>query len=75
MVHCLPAISGLAKSGHVQQDAQAMHVKLNEQGLIDLDNWCIDSMAVKATRASSGAGKKGGRKNQRTTRLVEVGQG
>lgn len=52
-----------------------MHVKLNEQGLIDLDNWYIDSMAVKATRGSSGAGQKGGRKNQRTTRLVEVGQG
>lgn len=51
-----------------------MHVKLNEQGLIDLDTWCIDSTAVKATRASSGAGQKGGRKNQRTTRLGEVGQ-
>ena len=52
-----------------------MHVMLNAQGLIDLDTWCIDSTAVKATRASSGAGKKGGRKNQRTTHLGEVGRG
>ena len=49
-----------------------LHVKLNAQGLIDLNTWCIDSTAVKATRASSGAGKKGGRKNQRTTHLDEV---
>lgn len=51
-----------------------MHVKLNEHGLIDLDTWCIDSTAVKATRAASGAGQKGGRKNQRTTRSGEVGR-
>lgn len=36
-----------------------LHVKLNEQGLIDLETWMIDSAAVRATRASSGAGKKG----------------
>ncbi|MCO7568336.1 IS5 family transposase, partial [Pseudomonas sp. S 311-6] len=36
-----------------------LHVKLNAQGLIDLDTWCIDSTAVKASRASSGAGKRG----------------
>jgi hypothetical protein len=32
--------------------------------LIDLDTWMIDSTAVRATRASSGAGKKGGLKNR-----------
>ncbi len=52
-----------------------LHVKLNAQGLIDLNTWCIDSTAVKATRASSGAGQKGGRKNQRTTHLDEAGVG
>ena len=36
-----------------------LHIKLNEQGLIDLETWMIDSTAVRATRASSGAGKKG----------------
>lgn len=52
-----------------------LHHKLNAQGLIDLNTWCIDSTAVRATRASSGAGKKGAPKNQRTTHLDEAGAG
>lgn len=36
------------------------HIKLNEQRLIDLETWMIDSTAERVTRASSGAGKKGG---------------
>ncbi|CAI8922264.1 hypothetical protein EMIT0P258_50005 [Pseudomonas sp. IT-P258] len=35
-----------------------LHIRLNEQGVIDLDTWMIDSTAGPATRASSGAGKK-----------------
>lgn len=35
-----------------------LHIKLNEQGLIDLEIWMIDSTAVRAIRTSSGAGKK-----------------
>ncbi|NWB89453.1 IS5 family transposase [Pseudomonas gingeri] len=46
--------------GTFDQMLKRLHIKLNEQGLIDLDTWMIDSTAVKATRASSGAGKKGG---------------
>ncbi|QXH49595.1 IS5 family transposase [Pseudomonas fakonensis] len=45
--------------GTFGQMLKRLHVKLNAEGLIDLDTWCIDSTAVKATRASSGAGKKG----------------
>lgn len=36
-----------------------LHIRLSREGLIDLDTWMIDSRAVRATRASSGAGKKG----------------
>lgn len=35
-----------------------LHIRLNERGLIDLETWMIDSTAVRATRASSGAGKR-----------------
>ncbi|RMM38454.1 ISPsy13, transposase OrfB [Pseudomonas coronafaciens pv. oryzae] len=35
------------------------YIRLNQQGLIDLNTWMIDSTAVRATRASSGAGKRG----------------
>lgn len=38
---------------------ERLHVRLNQEGLIDLETWMIDSTAVRATRASSGAGKKG----------------
>jgi hypothetical protein len=36
-----------------------LHIWLKEHGLIDLETWMIDSTAVRATRASAGAGKKG----------------
>ncbi len=51
-----------------------LHIKLNEQGLIDLKTWMIDSTAVRVTRASSGAGKKGGLMNLQTMRLAAVAQ-
>jgi len=49
--------------GTFDQMLRRLHLKLNDQGLIDLQVWMIDSTAVRATRASSGAGKKGGLKN------------
>ena len=50
--------------GAFDQILKRLHIKLNEQGLIDLDTWMIDSTAVRSTRASSSAGKKGGLKNR-----------
>ncbi|MNJ48911.1 hypothetical protein D3C77_441190 [compost metagenome] len=50
--------------GTFDQMLKRLHIRLNEQGLIDLNTWMIDSTAVRATRASSGAGKKGGLKNR-----------
>lgn len=51
--------------GSFDQMLKRLHIKLNEQGLIDPQTWMIDSTAVRATRASSGAGKKGGLKNRK----------
>ena len=53
--------------GTFDQMLKRLHIRLNEHGLIDLDTWMIDSTAVRATRASSGAGKKGGLKNRQIT--------
>lgn len=36
-----------------------LHLRLREDGQMDLDTWMIDSTSIRATRASSGAGKKG----------------
>lgn len=44
----------------LDQLLERLHIRLNQEGLIDLDTWMIDSTAVRATRASSVAGKKGG---------------
>ncbi|WP_122259119.1 IS5 family transposase [Pseudomonas syringae] len=50
---------GWRNQGTFDQMLKRLHLRLNEQGLIDLQTWMIDSTAVRATRASSGAGKKG----------------
>lgn len=49
--------------GTFDQMLKRLHLKLNDQGLLDLQIWMIDSTAVRATRASPGAGKKGGLMN------------
>ena len=45
--------------GTFDQMLMRLRIRLNEQGLIDLDTWMIDSTAVRAARASSGARKRG----------------
>lgn len=37
-----------------------LHLRLREDGLVDLDTWMVDSTAIRATRSASGAGKKRG---------------
>lgn len=37
-----------------------LHLRLREDGYMELDTWMIDSTSIRATRPASGAGKKGG---------------
>ena len=37
---------------------EALHIKLDEHGLIDWDLWCVDGANVRAARAAAGADKK-----------------
>lgn len=37
-----------------------LHLRLREDGLMDLDTWMVDSTTIRATRSASGAGKKVG---------------
>lgn len=46
--------------GTFDQMLRRLHLRLNDKGLIDPHTWMIDSTAVRATRASSGARNKGG---------------
>jgi transposase len=37
---------------------EALHIRLDQDGQIDWDLWCIDGSSVRAARAAAGAGKK-----------------
>jgi len=49
---------------------EALHIRLDADGAIDWDLWCIDGSSVRASRAAAGASKKAAvvtRKSQKTT--------
>lgn len=46
---------------------EAMQIRLDEDGLVDWDLWCVDGTNVRAARAAAGASKKGGGENPKTT--------
>lgn len=37
---------------------QALHIRLDQDGRIDCDLWCVDGSRVRAARAAAGADKK-----------------
>ena len=50
---------------------EALQIKLDENGLVDWELWCVDGANVRAARAAAGADKKvssGTRMNRPTTR-------
>lgn len=53
--------------GVFDQVLKRLHLKLNDQGVIDLRTEMINSTAVRATRVSSGTGKKEGLMSPPTT--------
>ena len=55
------------ENGTFDRIMDALQVRLDRQGEIDWDLWCIDGSSIRATRAAAGGGEKGGQKNQRTT--------
>lgn len=48
-----------SKNGTLDRILEALQVRLNEQGLVDWDLWCVDGTNIRATRAAAGARKKG----------------
>ena len=46
-------------NGTFKQVLRHLHLRLREDGFIDLDTWMVDSTSIRATRAASGAEKKG----------------
>ena len=50
------------RDGTLDRILERLHLKLDEQGRIDHDLWCIDATQIRASRAAAGArrGGKGG---------------
>jgi transposase len=65
------------RDGTVDRILERLQLRLDKDGYIDWDLWCVDGSNVRASRAAAGAGKKGGPKNPKTTRWVarEAGTG
>ena len=59
------------KSGVFERLLAALQIKLDREGLIDWDLWCVDGASVRASRSAAGAGKKvsSGTKTNRPTTL------
>src|SRR5215467_2204527 len=48
----------LRTSGVFDRILDALHLRLDQEGRIDWDLWCIDGTSVRATRSAAGATKK-----------------
>jgi len=44
-----------------------LRIRLDGEGRIDWDLWCVDGTNIRASRAAAGGGKKGARKSPKTT--------
>ena len=58
------------KNGTIDKLLETLQVRLDENGYIDWDLWCVDGSSVRASRAAAGAGKRGATKSPQTTRWV-----
>jgi transposase len=46
------------QSGVLAAMVEALQIKLDQQGLIDWELWCVDGASVRASRAAAGADKQ-----------------
>ena len=58
------------REGIFDRVLEALQVRLDAEGQIDWDLWCVDGTMVRASRSAAGAGKKGAPTNPPTTRWV-----
>lgn len=58
------------REGLFERLLQRLQVRLDEQGRIAWDLWCVDGSTVRASRSAAGGGKKGAKRSRRTTRWV-----
>ena len=55
------------KDGTWDRIVQALQIRLDAEGKIDWDLWCVDGSSIRASHAAAGGGKKGAKKSPKTT--------
>ena len=63
------------KDGTIDRMLQRLQMKLDKDGRIDWDLWCIDGTNVRASRSAAGAGEIKTRRNRRITRWAAAEAG
>jgi len=64
------------KNGTIDRMLQRLQMRLDKDGRIDWDLWCIDGTNVRASRSAAGAGEsKTTRKSRRITHWAAAGAG
>ena len=58
------------RQGVFDRVLEALQIRLDAEGHIDWDLWCVDGSSVRAAKAAAGAGKKGAPTSPQTTRWV-----
>ena len=61
----------MRRDGVFDKILERLHIKLDEEGCIDWDLFCIDGSIVRASRAAAGAKKGGIQMNLKITRLAD----
>lgn len=62
------------KDGTIDRILKALRIRLDKDGYIDWDLWCVDGSNVRASRAAAGASKKA-KESPETTRWVAAEAG
>jgi transposase len=56
-----------SRDGTWDRVLEALQIRLDREGRVDWDMWCIDGSNVRASRAAAGAGKRGALENPEIT--------
>ncbi len=57
-------------SGVFDAIVKALHLRLDREGKLDWDLWCIDGTSVRGSRSAAGASKKAGRRTPTNPRIT-----
>ena len=56
------------KAGVIDRILERLQLRLDEEGYIERELWCVDGTSIRASKAAAGGGKRGGPRSPRITR-------